>query len=962
MSVHHLAGMLRHVRRLVGNRPDEATDGTILDRFARAADEAAFATLMRRHGPLVWSVCRRVAGHEQDAEDVYQATFLLLARKAGSIRKRNSVGSWLYGVAYRLALRARCDAARRRQREAQSTDGSQRTACDNLTWRELRETLDVELARLPEKYRAPLLLCYFEGLTQEEAARQLGWSKRSVKDRVERGRKRLRVCLARRGMTLPMTLAGALLSAEPSKAGLPATLIDATLRGAAALARHRSIAGLVSPSVLDLIEPGLKTMFVSKLLISATLILMAATLVSAGLFLGRAGPESKPEAVAAGQAGEKDHVDSYGDQLPRGAMMRLGTIRYRFECSGLAFLPKSETVISAKQGGAIQLWQARTGRLIREIDPGPFMIGGSGFSLSHDGERLALGGSLSDPGKAGWRPAVRVFDIVSGKTIRTFEEPPSKGFNTLALTPDGKLLLTLDREGGLKVAELATGTELLQHKFPGDVMASLALSADGSTLALASGPNTRKIFVWKWQTAEEPREFKTGDYRPRNVAFSPEGKLLAACDDLEVSVRVWDVQSGQLLHKLELPDQERYAHFDVAFSPDGNTVAAYGQTNRRGAVHLWDASSGKFLQRLKLGGFQLAFSSNGRLLASGWMVWDFDAGRELSANDQAHSSSVDRIVTGDKDLVVTASSDNSIRIWDAASGKQKRRLMHDHRIPGIALSPDGTLLVSSSMDDSVCLWDVATGQKIFKLPGHGRLGGRRAVAFTPDGKFFLSWGDDMDLRKWDVKTGKAVAEYAIRPTGIRIFGEDDEPMERDRQQMMRGTIEGIFTPDAKELVLHAPNQAFVFDAASGKELRSFPMEGRLLIGQAISPDGQLFLTSTWGKPVTTKLPDGRLQSSTPMNHPVSLWELARGGLRKQITLPEQGAGPVAFSRDGKLFAAASHRPGDRIRVWDASGQEVRVIEGFRGVVSSLAFMTDGKGLVTGMEDGGALVWDLTHKP
>jgi WD40 repeat protein len=342
------------------------------------------------------------------------------------------------------------------------------------------------------------------------------------------------------------------------------------------------------------------------------------------------------------------------------------------------------------------------------------------------------------------------------------------------------------------------------------------------------------------------------------------------------------------------------------------------------------------------------------------MVWDFDAGRELSANDQAHSSSVDHIVTGDKDLVVTASSDNSIRIWDAASGKQKRRLMHDSGIPGIALSLDGTLLVSSSMD--VCLWNVDSGQKIFKLPGHGGLGGRRAVTFTPDGKFFLSWGDDMNLRKWDVKTGKAVAEYAIRPTGIRIFGEDDEPMDRERLLLRGGVTEGIFTPDARELVLYTRNEIFVFDAASGKELRKFPMESSFLIGRDISPDGQLFLTSTWGKPVTIKLPDGRLQSSTPMNHPVSLWELASGGLRKQITLPEQGAGPVAFSRDGKLFAAASHRPGDRIRVWDASGQEVRVIEGFRGIVSSLAFMADGKRLVTGMEDGSALVWDLTQKP
>ena len=199
MSVDRANGLLRHVRRLLGSQPDATADGTLLQRFALHADDAAFAALVHRHGPLVWSVSRRVARHEQDAEDVYQATFLLLARKAGAIRKRNAIASWLYGVAHRLALRTRCDAARRRQHEGQAAGSTVTPACDDLTWRELREMLDAELARLPEKYRAPLLLCYFEGLTQEEAAQQLGWTKRSVKDRLERGRNRLRARLARHG-------------------------------------------------------------------------------------------------------------------------------------------------------------------------------------------------------------------------------------------------------------------------------------------------------------------------------------------------------------------------------------------------------------------------------------------------------------------------------------------------------------------------------------------------------------------------------------------------------------------------------------------------------------------------------------------------------------------------------------------------------------------------------------------
>jgi RNA polymerase sigma factor (sigma-70 family) len=193
--------LLRHVRRLLVGRC-AAPDGELLERFARRGDEAAFAALMQRHGPLVWGVCRRVLGREQDAEDAFQATFLVLARKAQSVRRAGSVGSFLYGVAYRLSVRARADAARRGRHERQAAGLAPSASPDDVTWRELREVLDAELARLPERYRAPLLLCYFEGLTQDEAARQLGWKKRTVKARLDYGRELLRGRLARRGLPL----------------------------------------------------------------------------------------------------------------------------------------------------------------------------------------------------------------------------------------------------------------------------------------------------------------------------------------------------------------------------------------------------------------------------------------------------------------------------------------------------------------------------------------------------------------------------------------------------------------------------------------------------------------------------------------------------------------------------------------------------------------------------------------
>jgi WD40 repeat protein len=263
-------------------------------------------------------------------------------------------------------------------------------------------------------------------------------------------------------------------------------------------------------------------------------------------------------------------------------------------------------------------------------------------------------------------------------------------------------------------------------------------------------------------------------------------------------------------------------------------------------------------------------------------------------------------------------------------------------------------------DDQVCLWDVVTGQRIYRLAGHGKQGSVAAAAvFMPDGESFRTWGAaDMYLRKWDIRTGKAVLEHAIRPAGIKVPEEDDEQFKRD---LLIHFGQGCFTPDGKHLILEARGSFFVFDAATGKELRKFPSEGSHLIGLAISPDSQLLLASAWGKPVQTRLPDGTIQVSTANDQPVTWWDLATGKLRGQILLPGGGVGPVAFAPDGRSFAVASSEPAASIRVVEvATGRERKKIEGFRSVVRSLAFLPDGKRLVSGMEDSTALIWDLTQ--
>src|SRR5690242_7780909 len=177
MVRNRLSGAVRHLRTLVS--ADDGTgeaDGELLERFIRRQDESAFELLVRRHGPMVLGVCRRVLGDAHDAEDAFQATFLILLRKGRSFVPRGQLANWLYTVAHRVALRARANRARRRDCETQATlHKPVPSAPGHESHQELRAVLDDELRRLPEKYRAPVVLCYLEGLTQEAAARQLGW-------------------------------------------------------------------------------------------------------------------------------------------------------------------------------------------------------------------------------------------------------------------------------------------------------------------------------------------------------------------------------------------------------------------------------------------------------------------------------------------------------------------------------------------------------------------------------------------------------------------------------------------------------------------------------------------------------------------------------------------------------------------------------------------------------------------
>jgi cytochrome c peroxidase len=277
--------ILQLIRRVVEDQSGrQLSDQHLLQQFSDQRDEAAFGTLLRRHGPMVWDVCCGVLGNEADAEDAFQATFLVLARKAASIRKTGSVGSWLHGVAYRTALKARAQLGTRQKNEARAPARSI-SEPDDLTWREVRQVLHEELTKLAERYRVPLVACYLEGKTQDEAAAQLGLAKSTLKERLERGRSLLRARLVRRGLGPAAVLAAAAWPAAAS-ASVPVTLASSTVKAATLFASGQAAMTVVSANVAALTEGVLKTMVLTKLKL-ATAVLVGMGLVVAGAGLTR---------------------------------------------------------------------------------------------------------------------------------------------------------------------------------------------------------------------------------------------------------------------------------------------------------------------------------------------------------------------------------------------------------------------------------------------------------------------------------------------------------------------------------------------------------------------------------------------------------------------------------------------------------------------------------------------------
>ncbi|HVS37999.1 MAG TPA: sigma-70 family RNA polymerase sigma factor [Gemmataceae bacterium] len=320
--------LMHRLRRAVGTPADAASDAALLGRFIVSRDQAAFELLLWRHGPMVLSVCRRMLRCDQDAEDAFQAAFLLLARKAASIRRRESVAGWLYQTACRVALRARVTA---RKQPATAPVGAEPTAPDaepDFVWRELRPILDEEIRRLPEKYRLVIVLCWLQGRTHAEAARELGCPRGTIGVRLHRARDILRGRLTRRGLALSAG-ALALLAAERAAASAPAAIVHAALKAALLFAAGKAVGAAASPQAVAWTQGILRSLFMSKMkMLTAAILVLAALGSGVSYFASLKAAPPRQDALSAPPAAGKADDSKVSITVPaeeEGRLVLVGT-------------------------------------------------------------------------------------------------------------------------------------------------------------------------------------------------------------------------------------------------------------------------------------------------------------------------------------------------------------------------------------------------------------------------------------------------------------------------------------------------------------------------------------------------------------------------------------------------------------------------------------------------------------
>ncbi len=973
MASKQVASIQRFIRKTADQcRDQQVSDRELLRRFVQQGDEDAFAALVRRYGAMVLGVGLRVLYHRQDAEDVRQATFLLLARKAHAVAWRDCVANWLYTAAYHLALQSRDAANRRIARVNKVKLKPPPDALADISLRELQTILDEELARLPKKYSAPLLLCCLEGKARDEAAQCLGWQLATLKSRLEDGRELLRRRLACRGLELSAVLAGVALTSGVGRAALPAMLVQATSCAAVQVLGGKMTAGVVSANAMSLVKGAVQTMIVRKLTMAAVLLLAVGAVATGIIAVADSAPQAAKAQTPKNTASPAITPD---DALPQGALTRFGGTRWRHGgVSGfVAFAPDGKTVVSASDDQVFHVWEFPSGKEIRRFGPGVngpvppaarIPLTELPVALSADGKIVAchFGGG-----------EILVYNVATGAKLATLGEPGE--FSHIAFSPDGGELADRDWLGQLTIWDWKAGKKQdinVRHRFIIGEVPSLTYAPNGKLLAMTAnyvdGTHYSKVQLVDPRQPKE-QQVRTIQLDPPTyvsaVLFSPDSKLLA-CTDRSGVVRLLDVATGKQLSQIRGPER---GSVSMAFSRDGNSMVTrsfYQQT-----VRAWDLASGKELRSFGPLGKRdsqmydrmlprPALSPDGAILAFAGIdhalhFLDLGTGEEVHAEKSNTLALYALGFAPDGRRLWAKGCGKALRQWDWTSGTEVDPIPLPIDTSKAALDANAKYLVTTPWDTKAGrIIRVADGKQVGQIPppqvtdDHAR--GPESAILSPDGALLaMRWERAQRLELYAIPGGKLLHTFGVAAT---------------QREMAVNSLACwptmLFSPEGRLLAAYSsPGVLSFWDTNTGQKRADLSLTDVLpLAGVAFTPDGRsLALEKSDGSVVLWELASlkrrrvfvARDAPPTPANSRL------RGTFKEPFAVTSVN---VAFSPAGDLVVLGA--PDGGIHIWDLqTGAELAVFRGHSGVINAFAFSPNGKTLASASSDTSVLTWDLS---
>jgi RNA polymerase sigma factor (sigma-70 family) len=938
------------LRRLAGtSTPTAESDAELLRRFAERRDEAAFTALVDRHGPLVLGVCRRLLWDSRDVEDAFQATFLVLARNASAVRRPASLAAWLYGVARRVALRARRSTSRQPGTEPLPDLPSRGPdPLQQLTARELLDVVDKELARLPEKYRLSLVLCALDGLSVEQTAARLGITTGAVRGRLERGRMQLGRALDRRGLTLPAILPA--VGPGRGTVGVPQRLLQAAVRSASV----ESPAGATVRVVA--LADGLRGAVGTARLASGVGLVLTLALLAAGATLAYPAREVAGTDAAAADAGKapQERVDRSGDPLPPGAVARLGTTRWKLYGGGSVALtvpPDGKTLLAASARNGLSTFDLATGKVVRQLPEVESLrqdwLGGN---VSHSHVALSADGSTAffapDHGRF-----VCLADARTGRELRRWS-PSVQDHGVLLqalLSADGGTLAMNFLEV-LRVEDAKTGKLLRDFRRPrfSGYMAGtvwLALSGDGKTVAWVDlQPNkagaavSHAVLVARTGEDGMPLRLEEPEGEMRDISLSPDGRwLISGCET--GLVQMWDVKAGKVVRRW--PGKNIGVTVARAFfAPDSRSFVLESPAK---GVQLIDVESGK--ERWHYGGATFGprppaytFTPDGKTILgftplTGPFIFRFDVatGRRTPAEGEIAGAGAACAFTPDGQTLHALYYSGVLCSWNPRTGELLRQAS---RVWGRSFSPDGRLVCESANGNYVALSEAATGKKVSRLKLNIV---SEAVAFSPDGKLVAVVGraagkeKGRELCVLEVEGGKELRRIPVAgPTQGGLAGGPH--FSADGHSVF--FLETVPMPN-----YYGKGRLRGWDVETGLERRLPELPAHTNSTLSLSPDTRTI---------------GLMSDSRPA---LLFCESATGQTRFEVSPLSLWSPRFTFSPDRSFLLLADADGG--VRVHDTvTGKLVTTRNGHAAPVSGFTWSPDGRLLATMSEDATTLIWDV----